>query len=269
MTNAGRPSLALIGCGRMGQALLAGWLKQKLDYNITVVQPSPLPPTFPQAGYNCIPKLNYKKTFDIIVFAVKPQILDEVAAGYVDAVHDASIVVSIAAGKKIATFERIFGDKQPVIRAMPNTPAAVGKGITAFSANNVTSQDACKTVSNLFTPCGETLWLATEQEMDAVTAISGSGPAYIFYFIESFTAAAESLGLSKEKAIKLARQTVIGAAALAESEADISAKTLRENVTSPGGTTQAALSILMDGSMDDILKHAVSAAKNRSRELSN
>ncbi len=261
------PSLALIGCGKMGQALLSGWLKHKINYAITVVQPDPLPADFPQAGYNHISKLNYKKTFDIIVFAVKPQILNDVIHDYIDAVHNDTLVLSIAAGKGITTFEKAFGQNQPIIRVMPNTPAAIGKGVSAFIQNDAVTQDQKDTTEMLFKPCGETLWLRHEDDMDAVTAVSGSGPAYLFYMIEALTTAARKAGLDDPTSEKLARQTIIGAAALAEAESSSSAQTLRENVTSPGGTTEAALKVLMNGAFEECLSNAVLAAKKRSQEL--
>lgn len=152
---------------------------------------------------------------------------------------------------------------------MPNTPAAIGQGMSAlFATKNVT--DAQRTMAtDLLSALGKTIWLDDEEQMNAVTAVSGSGPAYVFLLIEAMANAGEKAGLSPEQAMLLARQTVIGSAALAADEQNISASTLRKNVTSPGGTTEAALNVLMDGKFQDIMDKAIEAATNRSKELSN
>lgn len=260
-------SLALVGCGNMGQALLTGWLQHQVPYDISVIQPDPLPSDYTQNGYSYYDHLLDKKSFDIIIFAVKPQILDEVVKGYAKAVHEQTLIISIAAGKSIQTFEKFFGEEQPIIRVMPNTPAAVGKGISALVSNSITSEEQKAIAEGLFKSSGQTIWLDDEHQMDAVTAISGSGPAYLFYFIEAFATAAEKAGLNPEISEILARQTIIGAAALAENQDRTSAETLRQNVTSPKGTTEAALNILMDGDFQKKLTEAVLAAKSRSEEL--
>lgn len=261
-------SLALIGCGKMGQALLSGWLKKDLPLDITVIQPDPLPSYFPSQGYTYTQSVPTDVTFDILVFAVKPQVLNNVLKAYANSVHDTSLVLSIAAGKSIETFENVFSASQPIIRAMPNTPAAIGQGITALCPNGQVSEDHRKTAESLFSASGETVWIEDETQMDAVTAVSGSGPAYVFYLIEALTEAAKNIGLNESQATKLARQTVIGAATLAKEESQTEASTLRENVTSPGGTTEAALKILMEGEFKRILSDAVSAARDRGKELS-
>ena len=260
-------SLALIGCGKMGQALLTGWLKNNPDYEFTVIQPDPLPDNYPQDGYNYYTELPANKSFDIIVFAVKPQILNQVIKSYSSAVHESTLILSIAAGKDIKSFEKFFGSEQPIIRIMPNTPASIGEGISALIGNNAVTEKQKELATNLFETCGTTLWLDHENQMDAVTAVSGSGPAYLFYMIEALTYAAETAGIETEKAQKLARQTIIGAAALAKAESDTSPETLRENVTSPGGTTEAGLSVLMGGTFKKALTKTVLAAKARSEEL--
>ena len=262
-------SLALVGCGKMGQALLSGWLKSQHFFDISVIQPDPLPADFATDGFSYFTNLPEGKVFDIIVFAVKPQILDQVIKTYTGSVHPETLIISIAAGKNISTFESTFGLKQSIIRTMPNTPAMVGKGITALVANSSVTENQKQEADNLFKTCGETLWLKAEKQLDAITAVSGSGPAYLFYFIEALTKSAQELGLSEDHAMQLARQTVIGAASLAEHDSQTEVSTLRQNVTSPGGTTEAALNILMDGQLDSILQQALKAAKERSQELSN
>ncbi|MCB9965097.1 MAG: pyrroline-5-carboxylate reductase [Rhodospirillales bacterium] len=260
-------SVALIGCGKMGQALLGGWRTQGLDLQITVIQPTPLPDDVPMDGFVYAVEPPRGKTYDILVFAVKPQILELVAMTYRDAVHDTSLIISIAAGKKIQSLEALFGRERAIIRAMPNTPAAIGRGLTALVKNAPVSASMQQIGTRLFDACGSVLWIEEEAQMDAVTAVSGSGPAYLFYFIEALSKSAEALGFSPETAETLARQTIIGAAALADHDANISAATLRQNVTSPGGTTEAALKVLMAGDWQDILTRALQAAELRGKDL--
>ncbi len=261
-------TLALIGCGKMGQALLDGWLKKNLPYELTVIQPEPLPPEIQTDGFTYVQAPPTDQVFDVLVFAVKPQILNDVLKSYADSVHDTSLILSIAAGKSITTFESVFGASQPVIRAMPNTPAAIGQGITALCPNGSVSENQKHMAESLFQASGEVVWIENEPLMDAVTAISGSGPAYVFYLIEALAEAAQKLGLDQDQATRLARQTVIGAAALAKDEPGTDAATLRQNVTSPGGTTEAALNVLMDGTFQESLTQAVTAARDRGKELS-
>ena len=180
-----------------------------------------------------------------------------------------SLFLSIAAGKTIAVLEDYLATDAKIIRAMPNTPAAIGKGITVACGNNgVTAQDQ-ETALRLLQAVGDALWIEDEAHMNAVTAVSGSGPAYIFLLIETLANAGIEAGLSKDMATKLARQTVIGSAALAEDACDTPASTLRENVTSPGGTTAAALEVLMNktAGLQPLMDKAILAAKTRGQEL--
>ena len=263
--------VALIGCGKMGGAMMQGWLDHNIIAQAEIMDPFPPPENLCAAQQithvTTVENLNIAD-MDIIVLAVKPQIMDEVCGALKDQLTDNIPILSVAAGKDIPYFEKHLGNTTPVIRAMPNTPAAIGQGITALCANK-NAQDHQKHIANaLMEKTGKVLWLDQEDLMDAVTAVSGSGPAYIFYMIEALTTAGTQAGLSQEQSALLARQTVIGAAALAAHEADTPAETLRKNVTSPGGTTEAALNILMDGRFQDLMNEAITAAKNRGKELS-
>jgi len=202
------------------------------------------------------------------MLATKPQIMDNICAGLKDHLHKDTLILSIAAGKSIAYFEGYFGNDHPIIRTMPNTPAAIGKGITVACPNAAVSAAQKKNAETLLKAGGLVDWLEDENLLNAVTALSGSGPAYIFHLIETLAKTGEQIGLSRDLAEKLARQTVIGSAALAEDDEGTPASQLRKNVTSPGGTTQAALEILMDGRLEEIYKEALNAAKTRGEELS-
>lgn len=268
-------SIALIGCGKMGSALLRGWLASGQVKHVYVLDPGGLPEEFEDEAPARITYYDKPDMFagarppaSVFVIAVKPQIMDQVCTVIKKAVPEDALVLSIAAGQTIAKFEGYFDTSQPVIRSMPNTPAAVAKGITVGCPNKHVSTTQKTLADNLLKAVGKVEWIADEGLMDAVTAVSGSGPAYIFLLIEAMAAAGEKAGLEKNFAMKLARQTVIGSAALAESD-PLPAETLRKNVTSPGGTTAAALELLMAPSgMQDLFDKAIAAATARSKELS-
>lgn len=268
-------SLALIGCGKMGSALLRGWLASGRIKHVYILDPGGLPDEFEDEVPGRITFYDKPETFagarppaSVFVIAVKPQIMDDICHAIKKAIPAEALVLSIAAGQTIAKFENYFGGTQPVIRSMPNTPAAISKGMTVGCPNTHVSPAQKSLADELLKAVGMVEWLDDETLMDAVTAVSGSGPAYIFLLIEAMAAAGEKAGLEKDFAMKLARQTVIGSAALAEAE-NTPAETLRKNVTSPGGTTAAALSVLMaDEGMQDLFDRAIDAATRRSRELS-
>jgi pyrroline-5-carboxylate reductase len=257
--------LVLIGCGRMGGAMLKGWLARGLPASsVWVVDPSPAPDVAGTAV-----RLNEPLPADptLVVVAVKPQLLDSASGTLRGLAACRPLVVSVAAGVPIARFEAL-GDGLPVVRAMPNTPAAIGRGITALVANDIAGDAGIARAEALLAAVGETVRLDDEAQMDAVTAVSGSGPAYVFHLIEAMAAAGRAEGLPPDLALTLARATVAGAGALAMDSGEDPSR-LREAVTSPGGTTAAALDVLMDEErgLNRLVGNAVRAAARRSREL--
>lgn len=260
------PSLLLLGCGKMGGAMLEGWLAGGMaPSSVQVIDPAPSPwlEGLVAEGLALNPEDVARPA--VAVLAVKPQMMAEAAPALAAFGGGGTLMISIAAGTPIASFERLFGDETPIVRAMPNTPAAIGRGITALVANDAAGETALGTAEALLAPVGETVRLETESQMDAVTGVSGSGPAYVFHMIEALAVAGEAEGLSPELAMRLARATVSGAGALAAASAE-SAATLRENVTSPGGTTAAGLDELREG-LTPLMTRTVAAAARRSREL--
>jgi len=204
----------------------------------------------------------------VVVVAVKPQVMAEALPVLAPLGGGGTLFASVAAGTPVGFYEQVLGAGTPVIRAMPNTPAAIGRGITALVGNGVADAHDLDLAEGLMAAVGQTVRLESEAQMDAVTGVSGSGPAYVFHLIEALAAAGEAEGLAPDLAMRLAKATVAGAGALAE-EATESPAQLRVNVTSPGGTTQAALAVLMDQEtgFPALLKRAVAAAAARSREL--
>jgi pyrroline-5-carboxylate reductase len=265
--------LVLAGCGNMGYAILVGWLKSaKLKpADVFVVEPNEALRAR-AAALGCavaadagdIPSAS---TPAFVVLAVKPQVIREVTEAYKRLGNGATTFVSVAAGTPVATFAGILGERTPIVRCMPNTPAAIGKGMMVVFSNSLVSEATRTTVADLLSASGAVATIDDEGLMDAVTAVSGSGPAYIFHFIECLTAAAEQAGLPAETARLLAMQTVYGAASLAaESKEDPGL--LRQQVTSPNGTTAAALGVLMGGDrLKTLVTEAVEAARARSVEL--
>lgn len=267
-------AVILVGCGKMGGALLAGWLERGADpESIAVVEPAAETRAEVSARHG-VPVLAGAEAVDpginpdVVLFAVKPQLMDRVVPAYRPLVGGRTVFLSIAAGRTIASIEAILGDEAAVVRAMPNTPAAVGRAITAACANRRVSPAQRSLCGRLLAAVGEVVWVEDETLLDAVTAVSGSGPAYVFLLVEELTAAGIAAGLPDELAARLARATVIGAAALLASS-DEPAEVLRRNVTSPGGTTEAALQVLTaDGGLRRLLSEAVQAAARRSKDLS-
>jgi pyrroline-5-carboxylate reductase len=205
---------------------------------------------------------------DAVILAVKPQMMDAVAPAYADLAQAGTMVVSIAAGKPLGYFQTLYGTEAAIVRAMPNTPAAIGKGASVLVANAATRPEQKDLATRLMQAAGSVDWVEDEALIDVVTALSGGGPAYTFLLIEAMAAAGEKAGLPAEMAMRLARRTVIGAGALAEAQPEVDAATLRRNVTSPGGTTQAALSVLMaEDGVQPLFDLAIAAATARSREL--
>ncbi len=264
-------TLVLIGAGKMGGAMLEGWLKAGVAAR-QVVALDPSPPAEVAAllakhGVRHNPPINSITDAEVVLVAVKPQVMDDVLTPLHGLAASKPLILSIAAGKTIASFERHFGNEAAVIRTIPNTPAAVGRGITAMAANRNVSPAQMTLAEELLSSIGEVVRVDDEALIDAATAVSGSGPAYVFYLTECLAAAAEAVGLPPDVAVKLARATVAGSGELMRSSG-IDAATLRQNVTSPKGTTYEALQVLMaEDGMKPLMIEAVKAAARRSREL--
>ena len=259
--------LVLLGCGKMGSALLKGWLADGINAkSINIIEPNPT------KWLKKIPEINLNKKLPeapaVVVLAVKPQMMKEALSKIKKLRDTETIFLSIAAGSTIYMFEGELGAHSKIIRAMPNTPASVNKGITALIGNNSTTEADIALSEKLLGAVGQTVRLTEEAQMDAVTAISGSGPAYVFYLVEALAKAGEVKGLSPSLSMKLARATIVGAGVLTELSLDEPLQ-LRTNVTSPGGTTQAALEVLMDKEIgiSPLINQAVNAAAMRSKEL--
>ncbi|HVY21569.1 MAG TPA: pyrroline-5-carboxylate reductase [Bauldia sp.] len=263
--------LALVGAGKMGGALLKGWLDNGLDKrSVLVVDPAPPPDSvdfLAQAGISVHPSVPGGATAKVIVIAVKPQIIADVLPALRPLIGRDTIALSIAAGTTLKQLGAGVGDIA-VVRSIPNTPAQVGRGITVAIANPRVDKAAQALVTTLLEAVGEVVWVDKEGMIDSATAVSGSGPAYVFHMVEALAAAAVSVGFDKTAAEKLARATVEGAGELLY-QSDLGADVLRQNVTSPKGTTAAALKVLMarGGGLTPLMKKAVAAARKRSREL--
>ncbi len=258
--------LVLLGCGKMGSAMLAGWLAQGLPAaSVWVLDPKPSDWLQGLDGLN----LNAALPVDpaIVLIAVKPQMMGAALPSLQALGNGSTTFVSVAAGTPISKFEDILGRNTPIIRAMPNTPAAISQGITAMIGNSHVAAPALDLCEMLLSAVGQVVRLKSESQMDAVTAVSGSGPAYVFLMIEAMAAAGVKQGLSRDLAMQLAKATVAGAGALAL-VADEEPDQLRVNVTSPGGTTAAALEVLNDqNGLPDLMRAAVRAAAERSKAL--
>jgi len=264
-----RGTLVLVGAGKMGSAMLDGWLARGLDpKKIIVIEPEPVKAV--KALTRRGVKLNPKDKVGVasaIVIAVKPQSAPEALPQLARYIDKATLVLSIMAGRTVGFLEKLLPAGTAIVRAMPNTPAAIGRGISVAVANAKISKRQRKQASDLLAAIGKVEWVPDEALMDAVTALSGSGPAYIFLLAECMTRAGVAAGLPPELATRLARETVAGSAELLH-RSDLDAATLRQNVTSPGGTTAAALEVLMGpGGFDQLLTQAIAAATRRSRDL--
>ncbi len=259
-TDIGTRGVVLLGCGKMGSALLSGWLDRGLPPRaVSVIDPNP---SDWLRGTGVTLGGDLPAAPAVALIAVKPQMMGDALPALRD-LRDA-LFVSIAAGTPIAAFERAFGAGARIVRAMPNTPAAVGRGITALVGNAAATAADLDLAEAFLATVGEVVRLESEDQMDAVTGLSGSGPAYVFHMIEAMAAAGEAQGLAPEMALRLARATVAGAGELAMTGEDPGQ--LRINVTSPNGTTQAGLEVLM-AQLPDLMARTVAAAADRSREL--
>lgn len=260
--------LILIGCGKMGGAMLKGWLARGLSAKaVHVVDPAPGGVPDGIKIHDSLAAVPGGLSPAVIVLAVKPQMMGSVLPHLETRTGPGTLVLSIAAGIRKATLEDAGAPQTPVVRAMPNTPAAIGKGISGARANAHVDKAGRALADALLGAVGDVIWLSSEDLIDAVTSVSGSGPAYFFYMVEALAEAGLQVGLAKEDAERLARATFTGAAALLE-ESGEDPRTLRRNVTSPGGTTEAALDILTgEEGLARIMRRAVRAARDRGREL--
>ncbi len=267
-------TILLVGSGRMGGALLEGWFKRGLKaVDAIVVEPAGRTAVEACGEHRALTVLPHIKDVprdfhpDVILFAVKPQIVDGIIPDYARFAADQPVFLSVIAGKSADYFRGHLGADAAIVRAMPNTPAAVGKAISVLYAAPAASAVQRRVCEVLMSAVGEVEWIADEALMDAVTAVSGSGPAYVFLLAECMRDAGIEAGLPPELAARLAYATLSGAGAMLE-QGDVQPDVLRQNVTSPGGTTAAALSVLMgDGGFKPLLEKAVAAAAKRSKEL--
>jgi pyrroline-5-carboxylate reductase len=261
-------SIVLAGAGKMGGAMLTGWLAQGVAAEkLAVIDPAPSSEIAALAakGLHINPAQAELGDVAALVLAVKPQMFADAAPQLRTLVSPSTLVISIMAGVPIAKLSHACGGK--VVRAMPNTPAAIGRGVTVAVADNGVDQQQCALTDALLRATGSVEWIEDETLMDAVTAVSGSGPAYVFLLAEELARAGVAAGLSPDLATRLARETVAGSGELLH-RSDLSSETLRKNVTSPGGTTAAALDVLMGpGGFQPLLTRAVAAATKRSKEL--
>ncbi len=265
--------LLLVGCGRMGGALLAGWLERGVEAaSVTAIEPfEPAAKAIAAKGVRCLSDAaalepDYRPA--VVLLAVKPQQMDAALPAFRALAGPGTVFLSIAAGKNLAYFETQLGAAAALVRAMPNTPAAVGRGMSVLVANPQAGPDQCRICEDLLSAVGEVAWVDDEALLDVVTAVSGGGPAYVFLLIEVLAQAGVEAGLPEELALRLARVTVAGSGELVRQSEEPASK-LRENVTSPGGTTLEALKILMAAdALQPLMTRAIAAATRRSRELS-
>lgn len=263
--------LLLVGCGKMGGAMLEGWLASGITAaGVFVVEPFGADAFASRPGVTVVPsadELPADLSPQVIVLAVKPQAMSAVVGAYTKFAQPDCLFISVAAGTTIGFFETHLGNDASIVRAMPNTPAAVGQGITVICPNAKASAQQIAEADALLQAVGETATIDDEALMDAVTGVSGSGPAYVFLMIECMAKAGVDAGLPEDLAARLALQTVAGAGHLAR-QSDDAPDQLRRNVTSPNGTTQAALDVLMaDDGLQPLMTKAVAAAAKRGREL--
>ena len=266
--------ILLVGFGKMGRALLKGWFSNNIVQTVSILDPlvKEIPQNFREFQkinlYNSANEFPIKFSPSMVVLAVKPQVMKEALLKLVVLKDEKTSWLTVAAGLPIIFYENILGKEVSIFRTIPNTPAEVSKGITAIFKNEHCNKEQTQLAENLLNSIGEVLYLEDESLMDAVTAISGSGPAYFYYFVEAIVYSGISIGLSKKHSLKLAKETFLGAAVLLE-KSNEEVSSLRENVTSPGGTTEAALKIFQQNNQYfKLVKKAIISARNRGIELS-
>lgn len=265
--------ILILGAGKMGGALLSGLLSRGLKpADVLIQDPAPPAETAKIIADNAIRQAARFEALDaapsVILAAVKPQVMDDVFPSAARLAGPHTLTLSIAAGRTIASFAAHLPARAAIVRAMPNTPAAIGRGMTVCCANADATAEQKHLATTLMSAVGKVAWIDDEALMDAVTAVSGSGPAYVFHLVECMADAGVAAGLDPELAAELARATVAGSGALLD-QSDLPAAELRKNVTSPGGTTAAALGVLMqDNAMRTLFERAIAAATKRGQELS-
>ena len=263
--------IGFVGGGNMARSLVGGLVARGMaPGRITVSEPQPTPREALARDFGVRTTADNAEAVrdaDVVVLAVKPQVLREVCTALAPSLPPDALVVSIAAGVRIAQFERWLGGPRAIVRAMPNTPALVGEGAAGLVANSRTTDAQRASARSILEAAGAVAWIEREELMDAVTAVSGSGPAYFLLLIEALEAAAMEQGLAPATARELVLQTALGAARMAR-DATESPATLRERVTSPGGTTEAALEAFAAGGFRELVASAVARATERGRELS-
>ncbi len=266
------PRILLVGAGKMGGAMLEGWLKDGLKpADVIVLDPYPSDrlKALAALGLRLNPPTDTISKVDCILLAIKPQMLDAAGPVLAAVAGAETLLISVLAGKTIANLKARAPEARAVVRAMPNTPAAVGRGITACAASAELNEAQRAFTTRLLSAIGRVEWVADEGLIDAVTALSGSGPAYVFHMVEAMAEAGATAGLPPDLAMRLARATVEGAGELLFQDAETPAAVLRQNVTSPAGTTAAALEVLMaEDGLRPLMRQAVAAAKRRAGELS-
>lgn len=261
-----RQSLLLVGCGRMGSALLGGWVKSANFSSITAIEPYGEFPDFPVTFHKSISEITQEKNFDTVVYAVKPKDLDVAIKDSLPYVATNALLVSIAAGRTVASMKKVAGEKM-IVRVMPNLPALISLGVSVLYADGDVSADKKSVAEELMKAVGETYWVENEKLMNPVTALSGSGPAYLFLIADALTIAATELGIEPGLARRLCLHTMIGSSKMAL-DSKLSLAELADQVTSPGGTTEAARKELSkDNRLKDMLSSAIKSAAKRAEEL--
>ncbi|WP_223671110.1 pyrroline-5-carboxylate reductase [Kangiella shandongensis] len=264
--------VGFIGAGNMAASILGGLIQSGLPAEcIYVSNPSAGKLDALKAKY---PTLNITHDnaevanhVDYLLLAVKPQKMSLACDDFKDMDLSTKCAISVAAGVTCETLTNLLGDDTPVVRSMPNTPSLIGYGATGLFANDKVSQKQKEATSAIFEAVGKSIWVDDENLMDVVTAVSGSGPAHYFLYMESVVQGGMELGLPEETARELAAQTALGAAAMVQQNGDMEIGQLRRNVTSPGGTTAAALDTLNDNDLPEIVKKALQASVKRGKEL--
>ncbi len=268
--------IVLIGHGKMGSSLAKGWANENSKYKISIIEKEEL--LFDYKNFTNVKSYkNFNEFFlenkkiDFVVLAIKPQQLNNIKDNILKFDNKNTVFISILAGKPISWFEENIYSEIKIVRAMPNLPASISKGVTAIYCSNLISPNEKLIIKELLLSIGTVSFVSKEEQIDLITAISGSGPAYFFYLTEVLTEIAIDLGISKNDAINFAENTFIGSAALLDSARSYDVISLRQNVTSPGGTTEAALKILMNEKkgLKVLLKKTVLNAINRAKELKN